>query len=156
MLDEHPPTCARALGRMRTSPERRPAAALHTLRLLPRLTTSASTTTSTSFSSTTSCSTCSARRAFFAGELAPLSLAPLSLAPLGLGSLGRRAPMQLHCRLAPLQAAVAIRGPFGPFDSILFYRKMAIRFVGVTVRGAQELIALSRYHHIATIGGGYK
>jgi hypothetical protein len=39
---------ARALGRMRTSQERQPAAALHTLRLLPGLTTSATSTTSTS------------------------------------------------------------------------------------------------------------
>ena len=65
MLDEHRQAqaglaCrrARALGRMRTSQERRPAAALHTLRLLPDLRL---LTTSTS-------STCSARRAFFAGE----------------------------------------------------------------------------------------
>ncbi len=45
---------------------------------------------------------------------------------------------------------MAICGPFGPVNSILFYRKMAIRVVGVAIRGAQELIALSQYRHIAT------
>jgi hypothetical protein len=45
---------------------------------------------------------------------------------------------------------VAIRRPSGPFDSILLYRKMATRVVGVALCGPQELIALLQFRHIAT------
>jgi hypothetical protein len=58
-------------------------------------------------------------------------------------------PSGLRRAVAPhwSRAAVAKRGPF---DSIIFYRKMTIRVVGVRVCGAQELIALSPYRRIAT------
>jgi hypothetical protein len=44
------------------------------------------------------------------------------------------------CRAVAPRTAVAIREPLGPFESILFYRKMVIRVVGVAILGAQELI----------------
>jgi hypothetical protein len=62
------------------------------------------------------------------------------------GPAGLRRPVAPHCS----RAAVATREPFGPFDSFLFYRKMAIRVVGVPIRVAQELVALSQYRHFAT------
>ncbi len=123
---------ARALGRMRTMQERRPAG----------LTTSASSTTTTS----TACE--DSRPAFFAEEFLRLAARHRSAARAGrvrlaTGSAGLRRAFALHCS----RAAVAI---CGPFDSIIFYRQMAIRVVAVAIRGAQKPIALSRYRHIAT------
>jgi hypothetical protein len=58
---------------------------------------------------------------------------------------GRRDPLQPSCcgDTRPLRLTTR------PFDCILVYRKMAIRVVGVAIRGAQEIIALSPYRHIA-------
>ncbi len=112
------------------------------LRLMPGLTTSAtSTTSSTPSSSSTSTSSTSAApsgpRAFFAGEPREGAIPvfrwqggllgsgpwPAPGAPPA-GPAGLRRAVALHRS----RAAVAIRGPCGPSDSIFFYRTLTIRF----------------------------
>jgi hypothetical protein len=83
------------------------------------------------------------RAAFSAWVRGPRrAVAPRPLAPLGFAGPPRPIAAEL----------LAIRGPFGPFDSILFFRKTAIRVVGVSIRGAPKLIATRRIlsQHIHT------
>jgi hypothetical protein len=80
-----------------------------------------------------------ARQAVFGWQGGLLGIGPRPARPARWprwASPGRRAPLQ------PSRC--------GDFESIFFYRKMAIRVVGVAIRGALKLIALSPYRHIAT------
>jgi hypothetical protein len=113
-------------------------------RSLPGLTTSASSTTSTSCDDC-----CPSVRAFFAARQAGRSGGDTA-APRGRygrqGLLGIR-PRPASSGCAPPAGPVELRRAVAPHCR---RAAVAIRVVGVAIRGAQELIALSQYRHIAT------
>jgi hypothetical protein len=147
MLDEHwqVQAGARALGRMRTSQERQPAAALHLAlgspRHLVRLARHATSSTSTSSSSTSTSSTCCAVRTtrLFRGRARGFpqrrarrgaqGAIPVSgwlggllgsgpwPAPAGCAPPAGPAGLRRAVALHRSRPAVAIRGPCGPWNN---------------------------------------